>query len=229
MKWKLMAGGGALLGVAACVAGPGGLLKEATGRVSQTLCSKTFVAGLAPDDVYAEHLRPEPGMGLISWAIDYDVDRDARDVRTSVFGVIRSRAVHTDGRGCTLVYENRTEPAPLSPLAHTPPLQAEIAGPDVVVPGDPALRAALDAAFAEPGGTARRTQAVVVLKGGQVIAERYAEGIGPRTPLLSHSIAKSVVNALTGILVRDGKLGLNEIVPLECSATIKLRIARQSG
>ena len=44
---------------------------------------------------------------------------------------------------------------------------------------------------------------------GRVIAERYAPGIGVDTPLLSHSIAKSVTNALVGILVRDGKLSLD--------------------
>ena len=50
----------------------------------------------------------------------------------------------------------------------------------------------------------RRTKAVVVVRDGQVIAERYAAGIGVDTPLLGFSLTKSVVNALIGILTQQG-------------------------
>jgi CubicO group peptidase (beta-lactamase class C family) len=39
-----------------------------------------------------------------------------------------------------------------------------------------------------------------------VIAERYAPGYGIMTPLQGWSLKKSVINALVGILVRDGRL-----------------------
>ena len=81
----------------------------------------------------------------------------------------------------------------------------EIAGPDVVEPSDPALKAALDHAFEEPAEPPfRRTKAVVVVHDGKVIAERYAAGIGVDTPLLGFSMTKSVVNALIGILTQQG-------------------------
>jgi CubicO group peptidase (beta-lactamase class C family) len=61
-----------------------------------------------------------------------------------------------------------------------------------------------------------RTFAVVVQHGGEVVAERYAdhlehldkppEPIGADTPLLSWSMAKSVLHALVGMLVMDGAL-----------------------
>ncbi|MFL6825217.1 MAG: serine hydrolase domain-containing protein, partial [Bradyrhizobium sp.] len=87
----------------------------------------------------------------------------------------------------------------------TPPLLSEIAGPAVVEPADPALKAALDHAFDEPAAPPfRRTKAVVVVHEGKVIAERYAEGIGVDTPLLGFSLTKSVVNALVGILTQQG-------------------------
>ena len=55
----------------------------------------------------------------------------------------------------------------------TPPLLAEIAGPDIVTPSNPALKAALDHAFEEPAEPPfRRTKAVVVVHDGKVIAER---------------------------------------------------------
>ena len=81
----------------------------------------------------------------------------------------------------------------------TPPLLPEIAGPAMVEPSDPALKAALDHAFEEPSGPPfRRTKAVVVVRDGRVIAERYAPGVGIDTPLPSFSMTKSVVNALLG-------------------------------
>ena len=87
----------------------------------------------------------------------------------------------------------------------SPPLLPEIAGPDVVQPSDPALKAALDHAFEEPAEPPfRRTKAVVVVHDGKVVAERYAAGIGVETPLLGLSMTKSVTNALIGVLTQQG-------------------------
>jgi CubicO group peptidase (beta-lactamase class C family) len=186
---------------------PDRLLATATGTVSQSLCSKVFVSGFSAESVLNEQLRPEPGFWLIDWAVQHTVDRDARDVRASLLGVFKSRSVFADGRGCTIVADGLPDPAPLRIAPQVPALLAEIAGPDVVTPQDPALVAALDAAFAEvPDERPRNTKAVVILHQGRVVAERYAPGVGVRTPLLSHSIAKSIVNALSGTLAAQGKL-----------------------
>jgi CubicO group peptidase (beta-lactamase class C family) len=192
-----------------CSGDPNALLSEASGAVSQTLCSKVFVSGLSPEVVFREHLRPEPGMGLIAGAIRYDVDHEAREVRTRIGGRFATRAVFAEGRGCTLVFGDDAAPAPLSAPPRVAALQADIAGPDVVAPENEALAAALDRAFADG-----ETRAVVVVRHGRVIAERYAEGYGVEMPLLSHSMAKSVVNALVGLLVRDGRLDVNAVAPV---------------
>ena len=47
------------------------------------------------------------------------------------------------------------------------------------------------------------------MKDGRVVAERYAEGYGIDTPILGFSATKSVISALTGILVRKGALALD--------------------
>jgi CubicO group peptidase (beta-lactamase class C family) len=54
----------------------------------------------------------------------------------------------------------------------------------------------------------------VVLHDGRLIAERYAPGYGPDTPIWAHSLTKSLTHALIGILVRDGRLQLNQPVPI---------------
>ena len=77
------------------------------------------------------------------------------------------------------------------------------------------LNAVVDEAFAEPDpAKLRRTRAVVVLYKNQIAAERYADGFTKDTPLLGWFMTKSVANALVGILVREGKLRLDEAVVL---------------
>ena len=44
--------------------------------------------------------------------------------------------------------------------------------------------------------------------------ERYAEGFGPESRFRSWSMAKSVTNALVGLLVREGKLDLDAPAPV---------------
>ena len=54
----------------------------------------------------------------------------------------------------------------------------------------------------------------MVVHEGQVIAERYAPGVGIDTPLMGFSLTKSVVSALAGILVRDGRLDISKPAPI---------------
>jgi len=190
--------------------------KVATGFVANVLCSETFVSGLDPERDFAETTAAMPGARLISWALDYRVDRAGKDVTVSLLGFGRSRAVYRGELGCFLDHGGAT--ADMAPPPVDKPQAAllpEIAGPSVVAPQSEALAAALDRAFAEPSSPPfKRTRAVVVVKDGRIIAERYADGIGIDTPLLGFSSTKSVIAALTGILVRQGKLRLGQGAPV---------------
>jgi CubicO group peptidase (beta-lactamase class C family) len=182
------------------------MLRQASGATSEGICSGVFVSGLQPAEVYRLQQRPEPGMWAVDWALRYRVDRARREVSTDIAGAAPSRAVFREGRGCTLVWD-APPPRPLAPAPSGPAALPDIAGPAVVAPQTPALRAAVDAAFAEPGvGGPRATQAVVIVHDDHVIAERYAPGVGIDTQLDGHSMAKSVVNAFIGVLVREGRL-----------------------
>lgn len=208
--WKAA---GAGLALTACAASPDALLHEARGAIAQTLCTKTFVSGLDPAAAYAEHLRREPGMGLIDWAVRTDVDRTRREVRVRIFGAER-RAMFAEGRGCTLAYPGAEAPEELRPPPPATPALAPIADDDAPIVAEGALAAAIDAAFAEPGGAARNTKAVVIVHKGRIVGERYAPDVGVATALLGHSLSKSVVNALTGVLVRDGRLRVSDRAPI---------------
>ncbi|MGJ4951036.1 serine hydrolase domain-containing protein [Bradyrhizobium sp. HKCCYLS20291] len=187
----------------------------ATGFMASTLCSETFVSGLDPASVLAETQAAMPGAGLLTWAMNVQVDRAAKDVTVTLLGLGRSRAVFRDGLGCHMDHGEGQSWPTIRPVAPAPALLPDIAPPRLVTPATPALAAALDRAFAEPDVPPfRRTHAVVVLKDGKVIAERYAPGFALDTPLLGFSATKSMTATLIGILVRQGKLALHAPAPV---------------
>lgn len=212
MRWLKWVAAGlvlAALAAASVVTRPDRAIRVATGVVAHNVCSKTFVSGLDPQTVFSETVDRE-GLRRLRPVLRLQVDRAARAIDASAAGLFGSRAAFHEGFGCVLLHGSR-EPYMLKSdidalrTPKTPPLLAEIAGPGVVTPGDPALRAALDHAFEEPPAPPyRRTKAVVVVHEGKVIAERYADGIGVDTPLLGFSMTKSVINALIGILTQQG-------------------------
>jgi CubicO group peptidase (beta-lactamase class C family) len=79
-----------------------------------------------------------------------------------------------------------------------------------------ALRDLLDRAFAddEPDDL-ERTNAVVVVQNGAIVAERYRKDVEPDRTFISWSMAKSITSALIGILVRDGKLDVARPIPVK--------------
>lgn len=69
------------------------------------------------------------------------------------------------------------------------------------------LAAALDRAFSDPPPEdLGETHALVAVHRGQIVAERYDAEHGPESTLPSWSMAKSVLAALVGVLVREGQL-----------------------
>jgi len=194
----------------------GTALRVATGLVSHTLCSDTFVAGRDPDRTVAETFGSMPILRRLLPAMRYRVDRERGEVRVSLLGLLESRAGYRPGLGCTLIAAGGPPPVGAAPdLEPVVPRLGAIAGPAVVEPADEHLRQALDHAFADPpDGPARDTKAVVVLHHDRVVAERYAPGWDVDTPLLGWSMSKSVVNALVGVLGRQGRLSLAGPAPV---------------
>jgi CubicO group peptidase (beta-lactamase class C family) len=191
--------------LAAWIWRPDRMIEMASAAVSQTVCTKAFVTGLPPADAYAQNMAAE--MGLIAGVVDMQADEQARRVRTTVFGMFASEATFTDGYGCRLTMAENVPLAPYDRAGDVAASLPEIAPADVVAPANAALSQAIDRMFApRPKGPPRWTHAVVIVHDGRVVGERYGPGIGVDTPLLSHSIAKSVATALIGILARDGAI-----------------------
>lgn len=191
----------------------GPLLHIATGSLSHALCAAIFISGLDPDRVYREEQLPEHGMNWLDWALRYRIDRTRREVTTTVAGGFGSRAVFRGESGCLLVQDARD--AVESAAVVKRGAAEHPARPAILEPADAAVREAVNLAFAEPDPAhPRSTKAVVVMHAGKLIAERYAQGYDPDTPIWGHSLTKSVTSALIGILVQQGKLRIKERAPL---------------
>jgi len=108
---------------------------------------------------------------------------------------------------------------PLLPLPEQPP---GVPWPTEAWPTGPAPAAlveVVDEMFVDPERYGD-TYAVVVVQGGRLLLERYGgalphfdrppEPVEPSTPLLSWSMAKSVLHAAVGVLVGEGRLALDE-------------------
>ena len=193
-------------------------LSVGVGHKARVLCSGVFISRRAPAAVLAD-LQVDD-LSVLRY-VNASVDTVAHAVTARALGVER-RAVYREGLGCALELDNLTPPSLLK--RHRDPEVATGSGDsrrltptegNVVGHANTRLDAVVARAFEEPDPRyPRRSRAVVVMQGGTIIAERYATGIGPDTALAGWSMSKSVMNALVGVLVQEGRLTIDAPAPI---------------
>jgi CubicO group peptidase (beta-lactamase class C family) len=191
-----------------------------SGYGAKNICSCVMLAGRAPESVLDNELSGFP-LKIGSFSVDY-ADSSATG---TVFGLAKRKAIYRKGVGCSLVVELDEDEFRKQPVwvASRPSVnQDSIDWPDgnrvsdPVAANVPKLEHVLDSAFHEPGPRKlRRTRAVVIVHNGKIVAERYAPGFSKDSKLIGWSMTKSITNALVGILVKQGKLILNEPAALD--------------
>lgn len=235
MKYFIKALGwlGALLLIALIIIGftlyP--LLRGATGYSAKILCSGIFVEGLSQEHIERMELSVFPFNRVVN-----TVDKENTSVKSTIFNLVSQTAIYENGLGATLYPDGYkkidgripqnfdlqdTLPWPMGSLiADTIPQNIDITG----------LKQYIAQQFNET------SRAVVVIKEGQLIAEQYADGINAYTPLLGWSMTKTITAALTGILVNDGKLDIDQACILEdwktdarCQITLHNLLQMSSG
>lgn len=191
-----------------------------TAYSAKNTCSCVFLSNRTLDDVKANELGSFPlKLGSVR------VDREQASVTSSVFGLGQRKAVYREGLGCTIVSEvDERELLSQHPnLPKPPPVDQDTVQwptgnlpPDSLPDFDHAkLTRVLDEAFSEPSEEKkRRTRAIIVVYDGKIIAERYANGFNADTKLTGWSMAKSITNSLVGVLVKQGRLTLNDPAPV---------------
>ena len=177
---------------------------------ARVVCSAVFLAGRTPEDAAKTSTAFVVNDAHRNAAHDLQVDRAARTVRVTV-GTETGMARAIGDQGC--VVERPGAPVPsaspvfssLGPGKTIPWPMGDGPDPQPAPPGlnRQALDAAVALAFADPQAM---TQAVLVVHKGRLVAERYAEGVGPATLLDSSAMGKSVLATLLGVLVGEGRL-----------------------
>jgi CubicO group peptidase (beta-lactamase class C family) len=137
------------------------------------------------------------------------------------------RAVFRTGIGCVVMSPDHgvddIDSLPSLDLPYPADDPATIAWPDgdkldgSLLPGDinqEALNSASNWAF-DRDSDEQDTLSLVVIHGGQIVHERYSDGIDMHTRTRTWSTAKSIAVTLFGILVDEGKLELDEPLGLE--------------
>jgi len=198
------------------------MLEIITGYAAKNMCSCAFVADRDPELVSREDLN----FSLIKYAKTW-IDRDKKEAYSTIFGLARRKAIFREGLGCTLILDNNEADLRKESLDMKiePPAGIDtIAWPageriiDTVFNNIdyPKLQLAIDNAFDHEGEVkVKRTRAVVVVYKNHLLAEKYAEGFDKNTRQLGWSMTKSITNAMIGILIREGKLDVNETPELQ--------------
>lgn len=191
------------------------------GMAAKTMCSCVYVTGRTPESVRQKELQVFPGLP------DSNIELNSADssVTAKIFWKT-SKAIYRKGVGCTLLAEHSEEEVrsqkiatPSAPTLNQDSLpwpSGNIVNPKTIegVNYDLVSKAIENAFNDKDASDPVFTHAVVVLYDGEIIGEKYADGFGHNSRLMGWSMTKSITNALVGILVKEGKLKVEDPAPV---------------
>jgi CubicO group peptidase (beta-lactamase class C family) len=222
MKKKLIITALVIIALIVVVARQYPKLYIASGYGAKSLASGIFVAGREPMMVKDQDLN----YSIVKYTSS-KIDFENKSVTTSFWGLAPQTAVFRSGLGCCLI-DDRPLDSVKSISFVRPSVQQVGVWQRPWPEGDKIkdtifseinkvkLDSAINSAFNSTSEDQKRTAAVVVIYKGQLIKEKYWEDqkINADTRLWGWSMNKSIINALVGILVKQGKLGIMASAPV---------------
>jgi CubicO group peptidase (beta-lactamase class C family) len=184
----------------------------AAGYKAAFLCSGIFNGGRDEARIDAFELTGiYPEYNAILPTLRWSVDRE-RGFATVAFSdtLPPRRAEYRKGRGCIVMPIGATSPPVTTsreiPPVLTPDLRAWPMGDTTgTIRTAGPLAAQIARSFDDESfGKGTRTTAVVVVRDGRIVAERYADGFGRYVSQRTWSVAKSITGTLIGIAVGEG-------------------------
>jgi CubicO group peptidase (beta-lactamase class C family) len=191
------------------------------GMAAKTMCSCKYVAGRTTESVMQKEMKVFPGMDKLP----FEFGKDSSVTVSALWST--KKAIYRKGLGCTLLAQRSEQEVRNQKIKlPTPPSvdQDTIAWPTGnKVTTEKAegvdyekVNAAVNEAFADiDPENPIFTHAVVVVYDGKLIAEKYADGLNYNSPMMGWSMTKSVTNSMVGMLVKEGKLNLEQPAPVE--------------
>ncbi len=186
---------------------------------AKVLCSAVFVSARDPEEAFQNSgffFMPEEDLSQIAYSIDYD----DKSVTMTLCDTLHRRAKYYGSQGCIIDNGQGIFFSPVEAMSTLmyPSLEKWPMGDVLPKTGLPPevdeklLSGAVDAAFYPDSAL---TAAFLVLYKGQIIAERYREGIDMFTQLESWSMGKSLTATLIGRLIQMGDLQLDQPAPVK--------------
>ncbi len=178
--------------------------ETATGMGAKLACSQRYVSGLSEAQVMDDLKTYASAFDLLT--LEYNDEQ--RRVVSRWPGFATQAAQFREGLGCSLEIGDANLDS-LIPAKETEHLGQWPAG-NVVDTIDPAAQTALLQLFETDVAEQHDTRALLLVHHGRVIAETYAPGIEPATPLLGWSMAKTLAAIKLGQLEHAGLLSTDE-------------------
>ena len=192
-----------------------------SGYGAKNMCSAVFLAGRNEQQEREQEL----GFWPMTWG-KFTVDYKDSSVTGTVFGFASRKAIYRTGLGATLVNElpegairNQRYRLATKPTYNVDtmawPVGNKINWATDSTIDNKKLQQVIENSFKERDPTKPiRTRAVVVVHNGNIVAEQYAEGFSKNSKLIGWSMTKSITSALTGLLVKEGKLNVDDPAPV---------------
>jgi CubicO group peptidase (beta-lactamase class C family) len=187
-------------------------LNSGSGFSAKNFCSGHFVSGFVGDNIASEALIPiNPVFSLVNYQFN-EIDKS---VTTNILGAFERKAIYRQGLGCTLLIIGQDSLSTSITPINFEPQSTTAAWPkglgavkNAHADVDYALiNQGIDRGFSDPEPNGKRhVKAIAIIYKGQLIAERYADGVNLNTPLLAWSMAKSITGLQVGLLTKSGKL-----------------------
>lgn len=182
----------------------GDALQVSASLGAKIACSARYVTGLTESQVIEDLASYSPATRLL----DITYDKQQKKVTADMMGAASYSATFREGLGCTL---DIGDTRPLDNLLVTKVSSRDGDWPagDTVNTVQSAYQNLTDSILQQDNDAGLQTRALLVVKGDNIIAESYAEGITAATPLLGWSMGKS----LTAIML--GRLEAMQLVDLD--------------
>ncbi|HRP57640.1 serine hydrolase [Agriterribacter sp.] len=188
---------------------------------AKVVCSAVYLQHRSVQNVIDEELSAFP-----FFLATYIVNEKDSSATGTTWGLAKRKAIYRRKLGATLVSDSSEKQIraqhfmlPLKPSKNTDTIAWPNGNllPDTLPSGIDPLK--LDAVLQQAlngskDGSPVYTNAIVVLYRGELVAEKYAHGYDKNSLMPGWSVAKSITAALTGILVKQGKLDVNAPAPV---------------
>ncbi len=182
-----------------------GAAKIGVGYSAKQLCSGVFVSHLPTDFVLEKDIVPR--LKTVAGMDRFAKAKVGEASATLSILTATATASYRDRYGCTLHAEETANPEALEQERVERSVAIE-----TVQSSNPVIESAIDELFEELPGGGRNTLAVLVMQGGEIVSERYAAPVSPRTRLQGWSMNKSLMASWVGIQVERGAIDLSMLV-----------------